>query len=43
MSFCPRTPKFESPEILEIATFNTLEGHNFLCRPQIKVRSKTKL
>ncbi len=43
MSFCPETPKFANPKILKIETFDILEGHNFLCKPPIKVRFKTKL
>ncbi len=35
--------RVESPKIFEIGTFATLEAHNFLCRPPIEVRSKTKL
>ncbi len=35
MSFCPK--------ILEIGTFVTLEAHNFLFKPLIKVRFKAKL
>jgi hypothetical protein len=31
------------PEILEIGTPTILEAHNFLCKPLIGVRSKTKL
>jgi len=30
-------------EIPEIGTTATLEAHNFLCKPPIEVRSKTKL
>jgi hypothetical protein len=38
-----RDPQVESPKILEIGTFDTLEGHNFLCKPLIEVRFKAKL
>jgi hypothetical protein len=42
MSFCPRTSS-GSPEILKIGTPMTLAAHNFVCKPLIDVRSKTKL
>jgi hypothetical protein len=32
-----------SREIPKIGTLTTLEAHNFVCKPLIKVRSKTKL
>jgi hypothetical protein len=41
MSFCPRTPKLE-PEILEIGTPTTLEGHNFMCKLLIEVMYEAK-
>jgi hypothetical protein len=33
----------ESHEIPKIESSRTLEGHNFLCKPLIKVRSEAKL
>jgi hypothetical protein len=33
----------QSLEILEIRALGTLEAHNFLCKPLIKVKSKAKL
>jgi hypothetical protein len=38
MSFCHGIPKFP-----KIGTPRTLEGHNFLCRPSIEMRSEAKL
>jgi hypothetical protein len=38
-----RNSQVGSPEIPKIETFATLEAHNFLCKPLIKVRSKAKL
>jgi hypothetical protein len=32
-----------NPKPLNIGTLGILEGHNFLCRPLIKVRFKAKL
>jgi hypothetical protein len=43
MSVFPRTPKLGISQILEIKIFATLETHNFLWRPSIKVRFKEKL
>ncbi len=42
MSFCPRTSS-GSPEILKIRTPMTLTAHDFVCKPLIEVKSKTKL
>jgi hypothetical protein len=42
MSFCPRTPKW-GPEIPKIGTPTTLGAHNFVCRPSIEMRFKSKL
>jgi hypothetical protein len=36
MSFCLGTPN-GSPEILNIGTFATLETHNIVCTPLIKM------
>jgi hypothetical protein len=33
----------ESPEIVKVRTFATLQVHNFLCKPLIRMRSKPKL
>jgi len=38
-----RNSKVMSSEIFEIRTLATLEAHNFLCKPSIEVRLKTKL
>ncbi len=44
MSFCPETPsQVMSPEIPEIGTLATLEGHNLFFKPQIEMRFKAKL
>jgi hypothetical protein len=45
MSFCPRTSKLGIPKFpkLGLKTPGILEGHNFLCKPLIEMRSKEKL
>ncbi len=45
MSFCPGTQvgSLEIPEIPEIGIPTTLDAYNFLCKPPIEVKSKTKL
>jgi hypothetical protein len=43
MSFCPETPKLGSLEIFKIRTLMTLEPHDLLYKPIIKVRFKAKL
>jgi hypothetical protein len=37
------SPQVGSPKILEIETLNTLEAHNFLVKPSIKMSPKKKL
>jgi hypothetical protein len=38
MAFCP-----ESPEIAKVGTPTILEPHNFVYKPQIRMKSKAKL
>jgi hypothetical protein len=40
MSFCPGIPTLEIPKIGMLAT---LEGHNFMCKASIEMRSEAKL
>ncbi len=40
--FVPGLPS-ESPEILKVGTLATLEAHNFVCRPLIEMKFKSKL
>jgi hypothetical protein len=42
MSFVPGLPS-GNPEIPKIEIPVVLEAHNFVCKPPIEVRSKTKL
>jgi len=42
MVFCPETPKWESQNC-KVGTLATLGLNNFVCRPPIEMRSKTKL
>jgi hypothetical protein len=43
MTLCPKTPKWESQNYQNWDSRKIWGPYNFVCRPPIKIRSKTKL